>query len=66
MADDDDRNRRKVNSGRESTTPQWRETCIGIWSKSTRGNHVNEGEYDKICNGISVIRIHGKVKIHWC
>ncbi|XP_068753485.1 uncharacterized protein [Montipora capricornis] len=60
MADDDDKNGRKVNSDRGSRTPHWRETCIGIWSRSTKGHHVNDGEYDKICNGISVIRIHGK------
>ena len=63
MADDDDKNGRKLNSDRGSRTPHWRETCIGIWSRSTKDHHVNDGEYDKICNGISVIRIHGKVTL---
>lgn len=57
MADDDDGNRRKANSNR---TPDWNETCIGIWSRSTKGQHDNDGDHDKICNGISVVRIHGK------
>ena len=63
MANDDDRNRRKVQSDRDTKPPRWRETCIGVWSKSaSRGHNVNEGEYDKICHGISLVRIYGKVK----
>ena len=60
MADDNDGNRRKANSDK---TPDWNETCIGIWSRSTKGQHDNEGDHDKICNGISVVRIHGKVSL---
>lgn len=59
---DDDRNRRKAHPDRDGT-PDWHETCIGIWSRSTKGHHVNEGEHDKICNGISLVRIHGKVSL---
>ena len=63
MPDDDDRNRRKVQSDREIKPPHWRETCIGVWSKSaSKGHSVNEGECDKICHGISLVRIYGKVK----
>jgi len=61
MANDDDRRRRKVQSDRDTKPPRWRETCIGVWSKSaSRGHNVNEGEYDKICHGISLVRIYGK------
>ncbi|KAK2556580.1 hypothetical protein P5673_021494 [Acropora cervicornis] len=61
MANDDDRSRRKVQSDRDTKPPRWRETCIGVWSKSaSRGHNVNEGEYDKICHGISLVRIYGK------
>lgn len=59
---DDDRNRRKGPSDHDGTS-NVHETCIGIWSKSTKGHHVNEGEQDKICNGISVVRLYGKVRL---
>ena len=54
MADGDDRNRRKPNSSGDGG-PDWKETCIGVWSKSTRGHQVTEAEQDKICNGISFV-----------
>ena len=54
MADDDDRTRRKQDSSGEGT-PDWKETCIGIWSKSTKGHQVTEDDQDKICNGISFV-----------
>ena len=60
---DDDRNRRKTHSDRDET-PEWHESCIGIWSKSTKEHPVNDGDHDKICNGISVVRIHGRVRPH--
>lgn len=62
MADDDERNRRKANPG-QNKKPYWQETCIGVWTKSIKGHHVNsEADQDKICNGISVVRIYGKVR----
>lgn len=63
MADDDDGNRRKPenprtpDSSREGT-PDWKETCIGVWSRSTKGSQVTEAEPDKICNGISFVVIN--------
>lgn len=61
MADDDERSRR-ANPG-QNKKPYWQETCIGVWTKSIKGNHVNsEADQDKICNGISVVRIYGKVR----
>ncbi|KAM7439577.1 hypothetical protein ABFA07_011033 [Porites harrisoni] len=60
MADDDERSRRKANPG-QNKKPYWQETCIGVWTKSIKGHHVNsEADQDKICNGISVVRIYGK------
>lgn len=61
MADDDDGDRRKPNSGGDGT-PDWIETCIGVWSKSTKGHQVTEAEQDKICNGISFVVIN-KVRL---
>lgn len=62
MADDDERSRRKGNPG-QNKKPYWQETCIGVWTKSIKGHHVNsEADQDKICNGISVVRIYGKVR----
>ena len=62
MADDDERSRRKANPGQNKKT-YWQETCIGVWTKSIKGHHVNsEADQDKICNGISVVRIYGKVR----
>ena len=62
MADDDERNHRKANPG-QNKKPYWQETCIGVWTKSIKGHHVNsEADQDKICNGISVVRIYGKVR----
>ncbi|XP_020626416.1 uncharacterized protein LOC110063762 [Orbicella faveolata] len=60
---DDDGNRtepenpRTPDSSREGT-PDWKETCIGVWSRSTKGRQVTEAEPDKICNGISFVVIN--------
>ena len=63
MADDDDGNQRKPenprtpDSSREETL-DWKETCIGVWSRSTKGHQVTDAEPDKICNGISFVVIN--------
>ena len=63
MADGDDGNSREPeiprtpDSSREGT-PDWKETCIGVWSRSTKGHQVTEAEPDKICNGISFVVIN--------
>ena len=51
---DDDRNRRKR---ADSDVPEWKETCIGVWSKSEKGHQVTEDNNNRICYGISVVRI---------
>lgn len=72
-ADDDDVDRRKPenprtpDSSREGT-PDWKETCIGVWSRSTKGRQVTEGEPDKICNGISfavINKVSPWLKVVW-
>ena len=35
----------------------WKETCIGIWSRSAVGQKIDEDGKGRICNGISVVRI---------
>lgn len=58
---DDDGDRRKPNSSGDGT-PDWKETCIGVWSKSTKGHQATEAEQDKICNGISFVVLN-KVRL---
>ena len=59
---DDDRNRRKPNSSRDGA-PDVKETCIGVWSRSTKGHPVAEAEQDKICNGISIVIIRSMKRV---
>ena len=50
MADEDDERAKNGHS-------EWKETCIGIWTRSTRKESVDGEERSKICNGISVVKL---------
>lgn len=51
MADEDNETEKQENKKKK---PQWKETCLGIWARGTKGEGDNN---DWICNGISVVTI---------
>ena len=56
---DDGRDRRKR---KKPGVPEWKETCIGVWSRSAKGENVDDNISGRICNGISIVRIN-KVRL---
>ena len=60
--EEDESKEEKASKPPEEVEENWKETCIGIWSRSASGEKVNEDGKNRICNGISVVRI-GQVSI---
>ena len=61
MAKEEDENNETNASKGAELDQNWKETCIGVWSRSTNGEKVTEDGKNRICNGISVVRI-GQVR----
>ena len=57
MADDNldsYKHRRKKPTG----TPEWSETCIGIWTKQNKECSEKNQNEKKICRGISILHLN--------
>ncbi|XP_032219446.2 uncharacterized protein LOC116602247 [Nematostella vectensis] len=59
MADDEDPEKSSGNAKKSrNPVPEWHETCIGIWTKSTKGEIDKTNKRNRICNGINVVKIN--------
>lgn len=57
MADDNldsHKHRRKKPAG----TPEWTETCLGIWTKNNKGSSGVGEDVKRKCTGISILHLN--------